>query len=305
MPSLKPQVSVGAIFVVISGMVALGGCKPGSVTVTPLVTSIGKSVVTLHKASVMAGCDPARLPAPPAPASTAPGDQFDPQAWWDGLPADNHKYPVAGWTVSQPGPGGCLGVRSDSYRAVTTFNLAAASNLKGLVTKAELVVSTRALPPAARDGGVISAGPLGVAGGVTLFCPTALGGAGSLVRFGPNDAVPGASAPGGFNMLGPDPFPSGTNTVYSLPLFVVPGGSIAGPIANASDPSTIAPIGTGGSTITTDVTSQITAALNGNFASISWMLASNFEGPLPAAFNVPATFDCRTAYDMDLRVTHL
>jgi hypothetical protein len=305
MASFKPQASIGAIFTVMSGMLALGGCKPGSVTVTPVVTSIDKSVVTLHKASVMAGCMATDLPAAPVPASPAPIDQLDPQAWWDALPAANHQFPFAGWSASQPGPGGCRGVRSDSYRAVTVFNLANATNLKGLVTKAELVVSTRALPPAMRDGGVITAGPLGVAGSITLFCPTGLGGAGSLVRFGPNAAVPGTSAAGGFNLLGADPFPAGTNAVYSLPTFLLPGGFPAGPIANASDPSTIARTGTGGATITTDVTSQINAALNGNFASIAWMLTSNFEGSLPAAFNVPGTFDCRTSYDMELKVTHL
>ena len=36
---------------------------------------------------------------------------------------------------------------------------------------------------------------------------------------------------------------------------------------------------------------------------MAWMLTSNFEGSLPAAFNVPATLDCRTSYDFDLRVT--
>jgi hypothetical protein len=243
------------------------------------------------------------LPSPPSPASTAPGDQFDPQPWWDGLPAQNKVYPFVGWSAHQPGPGGCKGVRSDSYRAVVVFNIASASNLKGLVKLAELVVTTRALPPAKRPGGVITAGPLGQTGSVTLFCQEALGGAGSLVRFGPNAPVPATSAPGKFEMLGSNPFPSGTNTVYTLPTFTVPGQSIAGPIQGATDPSTISYIGTGGAVIVTNITSQMTAALNGGFTTIAWMLTSNFEGPLPAAFNVPATFDCRTSYDFDLRIT--
>jgi hypothetical protein len=57
--------------------------------------------------------------------------------------------------------------------------------------------------------------------------------------------------------------------------------------------------------MTTNVTSQINAALNGNFSSISWMLTSNFEGPLPGQLPTAASIDCRTSYDFDLRITHL
>lgn len=280
-------------------MVACGTLNPPA----PIVTSVGKSVVTLHMASPLAGCNANQMPALPAPATSAPADQLDPQLWWDGLPAANRLYPFAGWSAFQPGPGGCAGVRTDSYRAVAVFNMASASQLRGLVKTAELVVSVRALPPAQRPGAVITAGPLGQTGSINLFCPQSLGGAGSLVRFGPSAPVPTANPTGSFQMLGANPFPSGTTTVYTLPTFAVPGQSIAGPIANATNPSTIAYSGTGGVTIVTDVTGQVTAALNGNFSSMAWMLTSNFEGSLPAAFNVPATLDCRTSYDFDLRVT--
>ena len=261
-------------------------------------------VATFNKSSPLAGCNVAGIPPYPAPSSSAPGLELDPQKWWNGLPAQNKLYPFAGWSAHQPGPGGCAGLRTDSYRAVAVFNMASASNLKGLVKTAELVVSVRALPPDQRAGAAITAGPLGQSGSVNLFCPVALGGAGSLVRFGPNAPLPPASAPGYFEILGPNPFPSGTNTVYTLPTFLVPNQSIAGPIPNATDPSTIAYSGTGGATITTDVTSQVVAALNGNFSTMAWMLTSNFEGSLPGAFNVPATLDCRTSYDFDLRITH-
>lgn len=282
----------------LAGMVA---CKGGT---PPIVTSVGKSVVTLHKASPLAGCTANDMPPPPMPATTASADQFDPQPWWDGLPPQNKLYPFAGWTAFQPGPGGCAGVRTDSYRAVAVFNMAGVSQLKGLVKTAELVVSVRALPSAERPGAVITAGPLGQVGSISLFCPQSLGGAGSLVRFGPNAPVPAANPSGSFESLGANPFPSGTNTVYTLPTFQVPGQSIAGAIANATDPSTIVYSGNSGAIIVTTVTGQVTAALNGNLPTMAWMLTSNFEGSLPKAFNVPATLNCRTSYDFELRITH-
>lgn len=293
--------------VVSSGVVAvcLVACDPQNKP-TPKVTSVGKSVVTLHKASPLAGCGEDMMPTspPPGTSSPAPMDWLDPQAWWAAQPAQNKLYPFAGWTAFQPGPGGCRGVRTDSYRAVAVFNMTSVSQLRGLVQKAELVVSVRALPPAQGPGGVITAGPLGQAGSITLFCPQSLGGAGSLVRFGPNAPVPAANSTGSFDMLGANAFPAGTNVVYTLPTFLVPNQSIVGPITSATDPSTIGISGDGRAIIVTDVTGQVTAALNGNFGTMTWMLTSNFEGSLPAAFNVPGTFDCRTSYDFDLRITH-
>jgi hypothetical protein len=305
MRSLQQDRNSARLVVTAVAAACVAACDPQKPPAAPVVTSIGKSVVTLHKASPLSGCTADQMPAPPAPATSAPEDQLDPQPWWDGLPAQNKLYPFAGWSAHQPGPGGCAGVRTDSYRAVAVFNMSTAAQLRGLVKKAELVVTVRALPPAQGPGATITAGPLGQPGSINLFCPQSLGGAGSLVRFGPNASVPAASPSGSFELLGANPFPSGTNTVYTLPTFLVPGQSIAGPIAGATDPSTIAPSGNGGATIVTDVTGQVTAALNGNFATMAWMLTSNFEGSLPAAFNVPATLDCRTSYDFELRVTSL
>jgi len=280
-------------------------CGPQNPPQAPVVTSIGRSIVTLQKASPLANCDPNGMPTLPPPASSAPEDQLDPQPWWAGLPPNNKQYGYVGWTAFQPGPGGCAGVRTDSYRAVAVFNLTPASNLRGLVKHADLVVTVKALPSATRPGGVITAGPLGQPGSVTLFCPTDIGGAASLVRFGPNAPLPPVSSGGSFEMLGANPFPSGTSTVYTLPQTVVPNQSLAGPIANAATPSTISYISGIGSgiSITTDVTAQVTAALNGNFSTMAWMLTSNFEGSLPFAFGSAATFNCRAAYDFDLRIT--
>jgi hypothetical protein len=253
----------------------------------PQVTSVGKSVTTLEKFTGIANCGST---APPAP---------DPQAWWNGMPAANHGFPFAGWETFRNVTGGCAQTRVDVYRAVVTFNLASVTGLKGLVQKAELVVSTHALPAAAGPGGAVTVGPFGQPGSITLFCPAQIGGAGSLVRFGPASAVPATSAAGSLEMLGANPFPMGTSTVYTLPTSFAVGA-----IAGASSPTTMAPSGVGTATITTDVSGAVTAALNAGAAGLSWMLTSNFEGPLPGQLPAAGTVDCRTSYDFDLRITH-
>lgn len=257
-------------------------------TVQPKVTTVARSVATLEKYDGKVGCGGVQVQAP------------DVQGWWNSLPAANRQHPFAGWESFRGATMGCINTRIDQYRAVTTFDLKSVAALKGLVTKAELVVSTRALPPAMRPGGVVTAGPFGQPGSVTLFCPMRLGGAGQLVRFGPNAPVPVTTTPGTLEMLGSNPFPSGSGTVYTLPAQFA-----AGPVAGATSPSVMAPDASGGAVITTDVTSQINAALNGSFNSISWMLTSNFEGPLPGDLPTQATFDCRTSYTMELKLTHL
>ena len=274
--------AIGAT-VLLAAMLPLAMC-----TNAPQVTSVGKSVTTLEQFTGMAGCGST---APPAP---------DPLAWWNGLPPANHQYPFAGWETFSGPTSGCATARVDVYRAVVTFNLASVSHLKGLVQKADLVVLTRALPPAAGRGGAVTIGPFGVPGGITLFCPTGIGGAGSLVRFGPSAAVPTTSGTGSLQMLGAAPFPSGSGTVYSVPM-----SNASGPVPGATSPSSIAPSGNGGSTISTDVSGAVTAALNANAAGLSWMLTSNFEGPLPGALPAAGAVDCRTSYDFDLRLTHL
>jgi hypothetical protein len=183
----------------------------------------------------------------------------------------------------------------DEYRAVVTFNLTSVSNLKGLVQNAELVVTTRALPPAAGPGVAVT-----IPGIVALACPRGIGGAGSLVRFGPGATTPTTSAAGSLQMLGAtDPFPTGSGTVYTIP-----ASNASGAVTPATSPTTIAPNGTGGTTITTDVTGAVTAALNANATGLSWMLTSNFEGLLPGDLPAAGTVDCRTSYDFDLRITH-
>jgi hypothetical protein len=214
------------------------------------------------------------------------------------MPAANHQHPFAGWEVFQPGPtAGCSTIRLDAYRAVVTFNLASVSNLKGLVKTAQLTVTTHAIPAAASMP-PLSSGPLGAPGSINLFCRPLEGGAGALVRFGPAAAIPSTSSAGDFQ-LGSNPFPAGTNVVYQFP-----SSAAAGPVAGATDPTTVAPSGSGGSTFTTDVTGAVTAALNANASGLTWMLTSNTEGNLPGKLSTSGDFDCRTSYDFDLQITH-
>lgn len=277
---------------ILSTTAMLVACKPGAVT--PQVTSVGRSVATLVKTSgIQLGedCGPSTPAAPDIPA------------WWSGLQPSNHQYPFAGYETWRDSHTNCTKSRLDVYRAVVTFNMASISNLKGLVTKAELIVATRALPASARRGGVVTVGPLGVAGSITLMCPDQLGGAGALVRFGPNAGpLPNMSGSGELHQLpAPDPFPTGTNTVYTFPQVLS-----AGPLSGATDPTTLTASGNGGSVFATDVTGAVNAALNANMPGLSWMLTSNFEGPLPAALPMTAgNVDCKTSYEFDLRVTHL
>ena len=250
---------------------------------TPNVTSVGKSVATYEKFDGMDGCT--TVPAP------------DPQAWWVSVPAANRRYPFAGWETWRNLTGGCANTRVDQYRAVTTFNLASVANLKGLVQKAELVVLTRAFP--ADVDTTITVRIAGQTGTVVLRCPAGIGGAGALVRFGPNAAVPSTTTAGEFVMLGSAPFPAGTSTVYTMPARFQ-----AGPLTGATSPTTVAPTGGGQTTFTTDVTGAVTAALNADAPSMSWMLTSSFEGPLPGQLPDAGTVDCKTSYDFDLRITH-
>ncbi len=278
---------VGATIFAVATITMFTGCN-GCNTNNPTTTSVGKSVTTLQKTFSLANCTGTNPPVLPT----------EPQDWWNAMPAANHQYPFAGWEVFQPGPtAGCATLRLDAYRAVVTFNLASVSNLKGLVQKAELVVATRALPPA--TGTTLSSGPFGQAGSINLFCPTLQGGAGALVRFGPAAAVPTTSGTGNFEMLGANPFPTGTNVVYTLP-----SSFHSGAVAGATSATTASPSGNGGSTFTTDVTGAVTAALNANATGMSWMLTSDTEGPLPGGLSTPGDFDCRTSYSFDLRITH-
>jgi hypothetical protein len=272
------------IVVALALLPALAAC-PGNKEVTPIVTSVGRAVGTVVKTSgVAVACGGALAPDPVAfYAAKAPADQL---------------FPIAGFELFRTPA--CAQARLDAYRGLVSFNMASVSNLKGLVTKAELVVTVHALPPAA--GSVVT-----FAGFFNATCPAMFGGGGSLERFGPAAAAtiaPLVQASGKLTMIDPGPFPTG-NTVYTFPSTLPTTGSAPFPVTGAASPTTMSASGNGGVTFVTDVTSQVNAALNGNAAAMSWMLTSVFETTPPAALPPGGNRDCRTAYEMDLRLTHL
>lgn len=153
--------------------------------------------------------------------------------------------------------------------------------LRGLVTKAELIVTTRA-------------GPAGV-GSTSPACDSKSGAARALFRFGPAAAnsLPPVSGLGTLTRLPPvTPFPIDNAACTFLRPWA------AGNVAGAANPTTTTAGGNSGAVFSTDVTSQAIAALNGKFAGMSCMIASLFEGPL--AGPVTNAVDCRTAYDLQL-----
>ena len=253
----------------------------------PLETQVGKSVATLVKTSGIGLAPPNCGPGtPPAPNI---------QAWWNALPPANHKYPFAGFELWRNSTTGCTASRVDAYRSLWTFNMASVSNLKGLVQKAELVLLTRAMPD--------SAGGIETLGMVQADCPALLGGGGSLQRFGPAAAgsLPTVNPLGQFAILAAaDPFPTGGNTMYTFPSKMIPG-----PVPGAANPTTVMASGNGGSSFVTDVTGSVNAALNGGFAGMSYMLTSQFEGPLTVPVFKDHNLECKTSYDLQLRLTHL
>lgn len=274
---MSASIRVAAISVGMSVATLFGiACVPGPAP-TPLTTMVGRSSGTFVKTSglidVSNTCTPATPPAP------------DVAGFWNAQPPTNRLFPIAGFEIWRNTTDGCTTTRLDTYRAVTTFNMASVSNLKGLVTHADLIVSPRAL----------SAGV-----GAHPACIAFTGGAGTLQRFGPATAgnVPQFSAAGSLIQLPPpSSFPVATNTVFTFP---IPWSS--GTLAGASNPTSTLASGTGGATFTVDVTGSVTAAVNGGTTAMSWMVTSAFEGPLaaPSATSV----DCKTPYDLRLNITH-
>jgi hypothetical protein len=253
---------------------AVAGCNGNGGGITPVTTDVGSSVATLVKTGGLVDttntCNPATPPAP------------DVQAFWDGLSPANKLAPVVGFETWRNTTDGCLESRLDAYRALVTFNMSSASSLKGLVTKAELIVLTHALP----------------SGAGTASCIAVTGGAATLQRFGPGATLPSLSAGANLIKLQPsEAFPTG-NTVFTFPS---PWAS--GTVAGAADPTATVASGTGGAVFTVDVTGQVNAALNGGFAGMSWMLTSAMEGPLAAP--VTSAVDCKTSYTFKLTLTHL
>ncbi len=271
---MKIKAHLAAFGLITAAAVFLAGCP-----VQPKTTFVGLAVGTLVKTTGLV--DPLNTCNPAVPAAP------DIQAWWNALPPNNRTFPFVGFELWRNTTDGCLESRLDAYRALVTFNMASVSNLKGLVTKAELIVSMRALP--AGVGGHSS-------------CIAFTGGAGALERFGPAAAgtLPPVTGAGSLVRLQPtEAFPSGQT------VFTFPKPWTVGNVAGAASPTTTTASGTGGAVFTVDVTSQVNAALNGGFAGMSWMLTSAFEGPLTSTAPPAGSVDCKTSYSFQLRLTHL
>lgn len=267
---------------------ALAACAPNRAP-TPLETFVGSSTATVHKRIYRLPSGLCSNQAPPAPDVTA---------WWNAMPPANRRYPFAGFEV-WGGMNGCQQSLADVYRAVVTFNIAGVSNLRGLVQRADLIVETRAMPDSA--GRLVSIGPLGTTSQVNASCPRLLGGGGQLQRVPPAAAggLPPVQGIGILHQL---------DTADALPngqaMYTFPPQFAAGPIAGATNPTTLSPNGTGGSAFVTDVTNSVNAAINGNFAGLSYIITSAFEGPVNFAVPEGHNVDCKTSYDVRLRLTH-
>lgn len=255
----------------------IAACPPKA----PQTISVSKSVGTLVQTSgVAVACGGAVAP--------------DPQAWFNGMQAANKLYPFAGFELFKAP--NCTQARLDTYRGLVRFELTPIANLKGLVQKAELVVETRGLP--AGVGGTAS-----FLGTIEVNCPANLGGAGRLERFPPSaqgTTSAWVSYAGMLTVLAPtDAFPTAT-TIYTFPAAVPPPG----PLPGATIPTTVSITGAGGSIFISDVTGAVTAALNSNATEINYMITSSFEGPVPGPLPTGGGLDCKTSYDVQLRVTH-
>jgi hypothetical protein len=271
MKSLMRHAVLGPIC---AAVVLFAGCPPQKATTTDVGLSVATMVKTTGLVDTTNNCNPASPAAP------------DIQSWWNALPPNNRLHPYVGFELWRNTTDGCLESRKDVYRGLVTFNMASVSNLKGLVQKAELVVSTYTLP----------------SGVGTTGCMAMSGGAAALERFGPASAntLPPVQGSGSLDRLQPnESFPTG-QVVFNFPNTtpLTPGA-----VSGATSPTTVTANGTGGVVFTVDVTSQVNAALNGGIAGMSWMLDSSSEGPLPGP--APSGVDCKTAYSFKLTITHL
>ncbi len=270
-PSPRVMLAVGISIVAVTSAACRGPAP------TPITTLVGSSTATVYKTSGIIDVTNTCTPAVPA-APDVPGT-------WNAQSPTNKRFPIAGFEIWRNTTDGCTTTRLDVFRGIVTFNLAPHANLRGLVTQADLIVSPRALPAGM---------------GAHPACITFTGGAGTLDRFGPATVgnVPPMNAAGTLIQLAPSAaFPAGTNTVFTFPR-----PWAAGVIAGASNPTTTSAAGGNIAAFTVDVTGSVNAAINSNTPGLSWMVTSGFEGPLAAPS--PTSVDCKTPYDLRLRLTH-
>jgi hypothetical protein len=272
------RVLPAASFVPLVLAVALAACK-----VQPRTISVGRSVGTVVQTTgVAVACGGAVAP--------------DPVAWFNGMQAANKLIPVAGFELFKAP--NCTQARLDAYRGIIRFELSPHANLKGLVQSAELVVETRAIP--AGVGGTAT-----FPGSINVTCPANLGGAGRLERLPPSGQGSLAhlvSNAGMLTVLSPTDALPGGGVVYTFPPALTGGTQ---QITGASSTTRVTSNGQGGSIFTTDASGVVTAALNANATELTYILTALFEGPVPGALPTGSGLDCKTAYSVELRITHL
>ena len=247
----------------------LGGCAP----VIPIVTNITPKVVTV---TLMRGavdpantCTPATPPSPPVP-----------NVWFNSLPPGQPPKVVGegvvGFNLWRNTTDSCLEYRQDLYRTEFSYPLASATAFKGLVTKAELTLSSVVIP-AVRPGSL---------------CQAMTGAGGSLLALPATTVLP----PAVFTLLAPNvAFDAGPR------VFAMTFPWIAGAIPNNT---TTQAAGGGRASFTVDVTARLNAALTAGDAAMVFALSGSDED-LPVV-PPPGAFDCRTIYQAGpLAITHL
>jgi hypothetical protein len=237
------------------------GC-PNNPPPTPLTTTLNPMVRTLAIRQGLVDnvntCSPATPPSPPAP-----------DVWFTSLPITSPEKTanngVVGFNVWRNTTDGCLEARQDLYRTRFSYDLTGSTNLRGLVTGAELTFSTVTVPA-----------PSGI------FCQAVSGGGGSLFRLATGTPVPAAA----FTLLPPpSQFPT-TGRIFGMTNPWIAGTIQPGVTTLAS--------GLGGASWTVDLTNRVQGAIDQGLADLTFEISGSDETRITTS---PAgSTDCRTVF---------
>lgn len=251
---------IAGLSVALASIVTLG-C-PNNPPPTPLTTTLNPMVRTLAITQGLVDptndCSVATPPSPPMP-----------NVWFNSLPISSPQKTVnngvAGFNVWRNTHDGCLEARQDLYRTRFSYDMTGVSNLKGLVTGAELSFSVAVMPAVSGS-----------------FCQAMSGGGGSLFRLPTGTPVP-ASA---FTLLPPPSQFSTTGRIFGMTFPWVPGTIAPGVTTQAT--------GLGGASWTVDLTNQVTGAVSQGLADMTFEISGSDEARL--TISPPGSTDCRTVF---------